>query len=221
MMKWRTGPLVCLVLAACSPDAPTGVATPDSPASVIMPPKGEQLLAEPPSHWQQSFRSDAGGIRLVEYLPPDTDPGNWTDKISFESFIGDPLPDPVDLMTSIEADQRSACEGFEVHQTFSGSENGYPTAVSLFVCYLNKLAKQGQVTMVKTIKGDENFYVVTRARRVAPIQRDAEAGMPPQAIAEWSLYLRAISVCNPTDAAHPCPDPAADAAATAPTPGSE
>ncbi len=205
MMKWRTGLIVCLAVGGCSPDtAPTAV----PPTEAVRQPT-EQLLAVPPPDWQQAFRSDTSGIRLVEYTPADSDPTAWKDKISFESFAGEALPDPDELMSSIETDQRAGCDGFESHQTYSGSENGYPTAVNLFVCYLNRLAKQGQVTMVKTIKGDENFYVITRARRLPPIQGDAEMTMPPQTIAEWSLYLRAIGVCNPNDATHPCPAAAA------------
>ena len=37
--------------------------------------------------------------------------------------------------------------------------------------------------------------------------------MPPEVMAEWSLYLRAIKVCNDSNPRHPCP--AVDTAATA------
>ena len=72
------------------------------------------------------------------------------------------------------------------------------------------------MTLVKTIKGDSHFYVITRARRVSPIDNDAKAPEPEvaKAVAEWSLYLRAISACNDTDPRHPCPAGAPQPATT-------
>jgi hypothetical protein len=226
-MAKRCSALVLIgVLAGCSPEQP---ATPPAQSRSVVAASPEQLLAEPPADWQQSFRTEGPGIRLVEYVPPATNLEEWTDKVSFESFNDAPLPDPAELLTSIASDQRKTCEKFEDHETFTGLENGYPTAVRLFICYVNPLTNKGQLTLVKTIKGDSHFYVITRARRVPPIELDGESPMPPKIMAEWSLHLRAISVCNTDDPAHPCPAPpaaevppaaATDAAAAAP-PSSE
>jgi len=138
---------------------------------------------------------------------PNSDPDAWTDKVSFESFSDPPLPDPILLLKSIADDQRKTCEKFSDHDTFSGVENDYPTSVRLYVCSVNPLTKKGQLTLVKTIRGDAHFYVFTRARRVPPIDGDAKKPVPEvaKAVAEWSMYLRAISVCNDTDPRHPCP----------------
>lgn len=155
---------------------------------------------------------------MVEYVPPDSDPKEWTDKVSFESFSDSPLPDPIELLASIATDQRKTCNKFSDHETFSGLENGYPTSVRLFVCDVNPMNGKGQLTLVKTIKGDQNFYVITRARRTAPMQPDADGTIPAESktIAEWSLYLRAIGACNTADPKHPCP-PTPDATASAPS----
>jgi len=157
---------------------------------------------------------------MVEYVPPDSDPKAWTDKVSFESFSGTPLPDPIEMLTSIANDQRKTCVKFADHETFSGLENGYPTSVRLFVCDVNPLNNKGQLTLVKTIKGDQNFYVITRARRTMPIQPEPDGKVPSEAktIAEWSLYLHAISACNTADPKHPCPAKPEAAASVTPTP---
>jgi hypothetical protein len=165
----------------------------------------ERLLAEPPSGWLQSFRTESPGIRMVEFVPAQTNADEWTEKVSFESFSDPPLPDPIELLKSIADDQRKACKKFSDHDTFSGVENDYPTSVRLFVCRLNPLNNQGQLTLVKTIRGDTHFYVITRAKRVPPIESDSDMPIPPETMAEWSVYLRAITVCNDTDARHPCP----------------
>ncbi len=164
----------------------------------------EHLLAEPPAGWLQSFHTEGPGIRMVEYVPPKSDPNEWTDKVSFESFSDPPLPDPIQLLKSIADDQRKTCQKFSDHETFSGVENDYPTSVRLYICSENPLTKKGQLTLVKTIRGDTHFYVVTRAKRVAPIEGDTMP-MPPEVMAEWSLYLRAIKACSDADPRHPCP----------------
>ncbi len=172
----------------------------------------ERLLAQPPEGWLQSFRTEGPGIRMVEYVPPNSDADEWTDKLSFESFSDAPLPDPIELLKSIANDQRSTCDKFSDHDTFSGLENDYPTSVRLFICHQNKLTKMGQLTLVKTIKGDLHFFVITRAKRIPPMDGSASTPDPEvaKAVAEWSAYLRAISVCNDTSETHPCPAPAAD-----------
>ena len=129
---------------------------------------------------------------------------------------GQPLPDPTEFVASIAAEQRAVCGKLADHETFSGTENGYPTAVRLLVCYVNPVTKKGQLTLIKTIRGDDNFYVITRSHRVPPIASDGDLPMPAELMAQWSLYLRAISVCNDATADHPCPAPADTPAASPP-----
>jgi len=204
--------IIAFALTGCSGDKsalPT-VSTPAAtPTRAPAPPdtSPERLLAEPPTGWQQSFRTEGPGIRMVEYIPAGTQSDEWTDKLSFESFSDPPLPDPIEMLKSIAADQRKTCKPFADNETFSGVENDYPTSVRLFICYSNPLTKKGQLTLVKTIKGDSHFYVITRAKRVAPIDTSSDKPDPmvAKAVAEWSAYLRAISVCNDADPRHPCP----------------
>lgn len=208
MSKSCTTLILAIGLVGCNAEKPgETAAAPASPAPAAssIDLSREQLLAEAPEGWVQSSHTEGTGIRMVSYVPPSTDPNDWTDKVSFESFSDPPLPDPIDLLKSIADDQRRTCEQFSDHETFSGMENEYPTSVRLFVCYVNSLTKKGQLTLVKTIRGDASFYVITRAQRTAPIESDGEMPMPPETMAEWSLYLRAIQVCNDSDPNHPCP----------------
>jgi hypothetical protein len=209
MTKWRTAVLVAALLTGCSrphqEPGPVPVPAPTPTPAPSRPPIGEHLLAEPPADWVQSFHTDTPGMRMVEYVPQGDDPADWTDKVSFESFTGNPLPKPDELLTSIADDQRKGCDNFESHATYSGDENGYPTAVRLFVCDRSKLTQKGQLTLLKTIRGDAEFYVIMRARRVAPIAKDDAWPIPKELMAEWSLYLHAIGLCNGDDPAHPCP----------------
>jgi len=214
MQRWCGTALIALALVACgadkheTPTTPTSTPTaaPDRPAP---PPDAasEHLLAQQPDGWLQTFHTEGPGIRMVEYVPPADDAKDWTDKLSFESFSDPPLPDPIQMLKSIADDQRKTCQVFSDHDTFSGVENDYPTSVRLFVCFKSPLTGKGQLTMVKTIRGEAHFYVITRARRLPPIDpnaKDADITVK-KAVAEWSAYLHAITVCDPSNERHPCP----------------
>ena len=107
------------------------------------------------------------------------------------------------LLKSIADDQRKTCEKFSDHETFSGVENDYPTSVRLFVCSVNPLTKKGQLTLVKTIRGDSHFYVITRARNVSRRSKRTRCRCRRKSMAEWSLYLRAIKACSDSRPAPP------------------
>jgi len=208
------------LLAACHRDG-AAQSAPSTAAETPAPDTDtEHLLAAAPDGWRQVFRSNRGDERMVEFVPADSAPGDgWTEKVAFESFGGAPLPDPNELLEGIAKDQKKTCDKFAEHDTFDGNENGYPTSVKMMICYDNPVTSKGQVTLVKSIRGDERFYVITRAARTEPIASDKDTPLPPKQMAEWSLYLRAISVCDPKRADHPCPAPeTAPARATAPAP---
>ena len=204
MMRWITFVLAMTgQLSACTGE---NEAAATSEAASPTPADGEVLLAAPPEGWQQVLSIDRPGLRMVEFVPEEEvgSGENWRRKISFESLAGNPLPDPIDVVTGLSADQEGTCGGFEAFSTFSGLENGYPTTVHLMVCHRNKLSDKSQVTMVKVIQGNEHFYVITRSERGPPLAEGAQP-ISEEAIAGWSLYLKAITVCDAGEAEHPCP----------------
>ncbi len=202
-----------LLLAGCDTHdvLPT---TDDAPAIT-----GERLLAVPPPGWIRTFELDEGGIRLVEFMPREGNPEEWIDKVSFESFNGGgnsggnggdgnagggELPDPIVLIQNIAKERERECEGFEDYNTFSGFENNYPTSVRLLLCHRNKASGRGEISMLKSVQGNSDFYVIQRTRQVDPY----EGQQPPMSNEEmglWSLYFRSISVCDDTRPKHPCP----------------
>ena len=54
----------------------------------------ERLLADAPEGWKEVFSSSNPGLRMVEFIPDDQQNASWTQKITFESLSGNPLPDP-------------------------------------------------------------------------------------------------------------------------------
>ncbi len=168
------------------------------------PPVGERLIAAPPPGWLRTFEMDERGVRLVEFMPEAADDNTWTDKVSFESFSGSELPDPIIMQESVAKDRKAACAGADDYNTYSGLENNYPTSVRLFLCHRDRESGRGEITMLKTIQGKEAFYVIQRTRRVDAFEGANAAPMRNEEMGLWSLYFRSISVCDGSPE-HPCP----------------
>ncbi|TDJ39078.1 MAG: hypothetical protein E2O54_11510 [Gammaproteobacteria bacterium] len=194
-----------LLIAGCGThDVPP--TTGDAPAVT-----GERLLAVPPPGWIRTFEMNEAGVRLVEFMPPGGNTEQWIDKVSFESFNGaggnaggSELPDPIVLIQHIAKERERECAGFEDYNTFSGFENNYPTSVRLLLCHRNKVSGRGEISMLKSVQGNSDFYVVQRTRRVEPYE-DRQPPMTNEEMGLWSLYLRSISVCDDARPEHPCP----------------
>jgi len=216
-------PLCCsIVLQSCAEPTADGDAVAAETAPAERPDiEGEQLLATAPEGWQQGFATNRPGLRLATFVPGDDSIGDWEDKVTFESFSDAPLPDPIDFVNDISADQSAGCEKLVHYNIQSGLENNYPTSVRLLVCTQSKQTQTGRVSLIKAIQGNDYFYAVTRAKRIAPIREvidEDEEQAPPISdaeMAQWSTYMRTITVCDTLRAEHPCPA-APDAAAPDP-----
>ena len=167
---------------------------------------GEQLLAAVPQGWKLINTKQYASMRLVELVPPDSDPSNWAEKLGIESFNTLPLPDPIQFMDGMSQSFQLDCTQSESQVTFSGHENNYPTSVRLFNCNKDKLTQMHKIVLVKAIQGRENFYVVSREMRLGEQQKNLAEDVIQQTIARWSSYLATISLCDTNSSQHPCPD---------------
>jgi len=191
-------------LAACAEPATDSPAA--KPRAGTIPDEnipGEQLLAQPPDGWKQGYVTKTPVLRLAEFIPEGDTAADWQEKVTFESLRGDPLPDPIDFVAGIGDDQSTACERFEHVNIQSGLENNYPTSVRLLTCMRNKLTDKGEVSLVKAIQGNDHFYVITRTKRVPPIG-EGDQPISDEEMAEWSLFMRAITVCDTNREQHHC-----------------
>jgi hypothetical protein len=200
----RRAATVLLALAGGCSALPQPATTGSQAADDSAAPAGELLLAKPPSGWQRIGGTTGPSIRTAEFVPDDAQIGNWERRITFEAMKEEPLPDPLEFLDLIQAEQKAACAGFAAYPTFAGEENGYPSAVSLLLCEREHDSGMSVATMIKTIRGNEFFYVITRAKRT-PATAEAAVPVDDQEVAAWSLYLKTIRVCDTRDGEHPCP----------------
>ena len=173
-------------------------------AAAAAPTEGELLLAEAPPGWVESASMVTPTLRMAEYAR-ENESADEIERVTFEAQAGMPLPDPIDFVLAVTEDLAKSCSEFEQVNIFSGLENGYPTSVRLLLCGALQQSPQGQVVMTKAIKGNEQFYVVTRRRLVAATPQH-QAPLSADAMAEWSLYFKAIGLCDTRREAHPCPE---------------
>ena len=198
----RLGLIVILgFLAACQEKAQDPVVAQEPPETT----ESERLLAQPPLGWTQISSTSIRGLRTASFIPEGEEEANWTRMIKFESMTEDPLPDPIEFVELLTFGQKEQCGTFEAYPTFTGLENGYATSVNLLICHRDRTLKRSDVTMIKTIRGNDHFYVITRSKRGPPVVEDQPA-IEEETVAAWSLYLKSIGVCDSRSAAHPCPD---------------
>ena len=199
--------LLGLAVAACSAASPapdTGAAQ-DGAHAGHAEPAGEQLIGQPPRGWRQIGATNVVTLKRAVFIPEEEEAATWTRRITFEAMRDDPLPDPAGFVDTLALERDRDCGTFEKHLTFAGEENGYPTAVHLLVCHQDRKTKRSLITLMKTIRGNDAFYVISRSMRGAPIPRDGAAQMDETRIGGWAIYLKSITLCDTGRPDHPCP----------------
>ena len=193
--------IVLFSLAACENNNKQA-----SPAAkpALPPPTDETLLLQTPPAWLQVTAQTSDAFRLAEYVPAGQSREEWLDKLFVESNTLKPLPDPLGFLEAMGKELTTECEGSSDANIHSGIENGYETSVRLLICNKNLESARGEVTLIKAIRGTDNFYVISRARRSEALQNE-QSPLSSEEMGEWSLYMRSIKLCDPRSAEHPCP----------------
>lgn len=170
---------------------------------------GEQLVAEPPTDWQNIYSLNGSATRLSDFIPADETIDVWSTKISFESHQSLSDIDPISIVMGELERIGENCELVESFNLFSGMENNYPTSVRLTFCGENVHSSQGEISFTKSIQGNEYLYIIKLLHLVDPFT-DKNAGVSEAQIAQWAQYFSSISVCDDTIAKHACPSLSAE-----------
>jgi hypothetical protein len=210
--------LLTLVLLGCASESPNNAKTeavnPETivTASASQQPKDktvlagettEVLLATPPPNWTQIYQLNKKVVRLADFVPANETTLNWQTKLSFESHSDLVDLDPIEILLSEAKKSEEKCTFIQHFNLFSGFENNYPTSLRLIMCGENENLKQGELSMLKVIQGDDFLYIVRFLKRIEPFKLNQPDVEKPE-IATWSDYLRKIRLCNPANVKHPC-----------------
>ena len=167
----------------------------------------EQLTLPTPENWQTVTQVSTPVLRMSAFAVPNP-AGDGFDKLTFEWFAHTLAAesDPFSLIEQVAGAIEGNCEQGSDQPVHAGEENGYPTVVRLLLCpRLNRTdPPRGELLLLKAIKGNSGPWIVVRGREFdsdSPPTPDVLRGT----VARWSESMRAITLCDPDAAEHPCP----------------
>ena len=168
--------------------------------------KTERLLASPPKDWQLIYQLNSGDVRLSDFIPPDETEKDWQTKLSFEAHSQLVDSDPISIIMGEIESKNEICTHIDHFNLFSGFENNYPTSVRLIQCGENAHSQLGEISLIKAIQGNDSFYIVRFLKKV-PTFVKGKAEFTNEEVADWSSFLKRVSLCDEDDTDHRCPSP--------------
>lgn len=157
--------------------------------------KNENLLVGLPQGFKVGFSEQRNGMNMQEWVPSNETVQNWTEMVTVQVFLNRTDLDPVKFLTTLQQQWAGACKGSNATPAATSRVNGYLSASMLLRCPLLDRTGKPETTMVKTIKGNDSFYVVQRAVRALPTSAQLE---------QTKKYLDGVSLCDTRLPAHPC-----------------
>jgi len=158
--------------------------------------KNENLMVTMPEGYKVGFADKNTNQQMTEMVPDGQSVKDWTDMVTVQIFfrMTDVTPDVYkQRLQNLWAEN---CKGAQSNPVGQGNERGYPVAVWIQFCPLNKETGKPELTILKAIAGNDSFYVVQKAFRSRP---------PKEQIEQWSRYLRGVFVCDSRVADKACP----------------
>lgn len=155
----------------------------------------ENLLVEVPPGYKIDFQDHKPNMLMNEMVPTSETVGNWTEMMTVQIFYNLKTT-PEKFTNTLAGGWIAACPGATSNSVASGDENGYPAAVWLLNCPKNPATGKPEITWVKTMQGNDSFYVVQKAFRFTPSKDQ---------VVQWMKYLRSVAVCDSRLPDRACP----------------
>lgn len=156
----------------------------------------ENLLQGMPEGYKIGSQKRQAKMRMIEMVPNSETVENWNEMLTTHIFFGN-LPVSPDAFRQRMTDMwRNACKNSGDRLIESGIENGYPFVLWSLSCPVNISTGRPENTWFKAIKGNDSFYVVQKAWKREPSQKE---------LVEWMQYLKKVSVCDTRIPKQACP----------------
>ncbi len=155
----------------------------------------ENLLVEVPPGYKIDFQEHKPNMLMNEMVPTNETVGDWTEMVTVQIFYNLKTT-PQQFTNTLASGWIAACPGATSSSVASGDENGYPAAVWLLKCPKNPATGKPEITWVKTMQGNDSFYVVQKAFKFTPSNDQ---------VVQWMKYLRAVAVCDSRLPDRACP----------------
>jgi hypothetical protein len=204
---------ICPDLPRCRPRlAAADPATPDTPPMRLSPLplalavamaasaaaaqlQNENLLVTMPDGFKMDFQQKTKEMLISEMVPGAESVNDWTQMVTVQIFFG-LKSGPDEFKSKVETGWARACRGSSAHAVAQGKENGYPFALWLLACPLNKTTGKPEFTWFKAMQGNDSLYVVQVALKTRPSE---------ETTTRWMDYLRTVRVCDTRLPDRACP----------------
>ncbi len=155
----------------------------------------ENLLVEVPSGYKIDFQEHKPNSLMNEMVPTGETVGNWTEMVTVQIYYNLKAT-PEQFAAKLASGWLAVCPGATSSSVASGDENGYPATVWLLNCPKNPASGKPEITWIKTMQGNDSFYVVQKAFKFTPSKDQ---------VVQWMKYLRSVAVCDSRLPDRACP----------------
>lgn len=159
--------------------------------------KGENLLVAPPPGFKVGFKGSRNGMNMLEWIPASETVQDWTEMVTVQIFVKRADLDPGQFLRQLQTQWLAACKGSQPASINPILVNGYAAASMTLSCPVLASTGKPETTSFRAVKGNDSFYLVQRAVRVAAA---------PELLERLRKYLADVSVCEAGSREHPCPD---------------
>ena len=155
----------------------------------------ENLLVGLPAGYKVGHQAKTGALILTEMVPVAETVQDWSEMLTVQVFLGQTRT-PESFRNQLAQLWAKSCADSRAAEIWQGAENGYPSAIWLLACPLNKATGKPEITWFKGIQGNDSFYLVQKAYRFMPT---------PEQNTPWMQYFNQVSVCDSRLADRACP----------------
>jgi hypothetical protein len=157
--------------------------------------QNENLPLQLPAGYKIDFQKRQDKAQISEMVPSGENINNWTEMVTVQIFFGLNAT-PEQFKARMENGWTSACPAGTSQLIAAAPVRGYPSNLWAMSCPRHPGTGKPENTWVKTIKGNDSFYVVQKAFKFVPSKEQEK---------KWLDYLDGVSVCDTRVPARACP----------------
>ncbi|CTQ31534.1 hypothetical protein [Jannaschia rubra] len=146
----------------------------------------EVLRLFPPAGFAGVHVSQAGGIRLVEYVADGQTLADWSDALTVAELRGTGMG-ATDLVARLQADLTASCSGAFSLDPDVAEIDGRTATLSIHACPNADISGRPEMDLLRVIEGKDVLFAVQRSWVVSP---------PTEELARWTDWLRDLRVCD-------------------------
>lgn len=157
-----------------------------------------------PSDWQEVDRAQQQNVDMITFVPQGQTAETWDDMAILQVYRDMTALPAESLRERTVSALRAACADATASDMQTGLSNGYPSAFWATACTRNSQTGAGEIAYFRSLQGNDNLYVVQRVWRTEPFEQEAPS-LPEAEKQQAIAILKALTVCQPGSAQHPCP----------------